>query len=257
MASITELGQKVKAKYPGKYDDIPNDELGRKVKAKYPSAYADFSDIPATPSPPKLAGGYLEGPAHYQENFGGDPLNYVSAIPGVPYKIPLGGAIDAFPAMGGAVFSVPTGMLGAAAGGASMEALRRSLRGLPLEPGPIAWEGAKQGLASVAGTALGMGARAVSPMARWAEAAAGTPVGKALSGVGKTMLPLGGLARGGIGGALAGVALPMAGKAALRGAASPVTEAFLSSEAFQTLMRHSPQVATAVLRKALQEEAAR
>lgn len=243
----------------GKRIEFPDGTPTEQIKAAMAKHYGGPKS-PTAPPPPKLAGGYFEGPSHYQENFGGDPLNYIRLSPfgGLSQTgIPLGSAIDAFPAMGGAVFSVPTGGLGAAAGGASMETLRRSLRGMPLEPVPIAWEGVKQGLASVAGTALGMGARAVSPMARFAESAAGTPVGKALSGIGKTMLPLGGLARGGIGGALAGVAIPMAGKAALRGAASPVTEAFLSSEAFQTLMRHSPQVATAILRKALQEEAAR
>lgn len=228
------------------------DDYIQSVVNDYKAKYAGTAS-----SAPKVAGGYFEGPSHYQENFGGDPLRYIPALPGSPYSISAGQAIDAFPTMGGLVFSVPTGGLGAAAGGASMETLRRSLRGMPLEPGPIAWEGAKQGLASIAGTALGLGARAVSPMARSAQGMAGTPLGKGLGGVVKTMLPLGGLARGGMGGALAGVALPIAGRAALKGAASPVTEAFLTSEAFQTLMRHSPQVATAVLRKALQEEASR
>lgn len=258
MATLAELGQRVKAKYPGKYDDLPDDELGRKVKVKYPGAYDDFADFaPSAPSAPKMAGGYFEGPSHYRENFGGDPLNYVPAIPGGPFMIPLGTSIDAIPAATGAVFSVPTGALGAGMGAAAGETLRRSLRAMPLEPVPIAWEGAKQAGAALTGTALGLGASAVSPMARWAGSAAGTPIGKGIGGVVKTMLPLGGLVRGGMGGALAGVALPMAGKAALRGAASPVTEAFLSSEAFQTLLRHSPQVGMAVLRKALQEEAAR
>lgn len=50
MATIQELGQRVKAKYPGAYDDIEDIELGRKIKAKYPGAYDDFSDEPiATP----------------------------------------------------------------------------------------------------------------------------------------------------------------------------------------------------------------
>ena len=50
---VRELGRKVKAKYPGVYDDIADDELGRKVKAKYPGAYDDFTDTPAAqPSVP-------------------------------------------------------------------------------------------------------------------------------------------------------------------------------------------------------------
>lgn len=60
MPSILELGQKVKAKYPGQYDDMDDHELGMKVKTKYPDAYGDFSDdeaaapdtaMAASPSP--------------------------------------------------------------------------------------------------------------------------------------------------------------------------------------------------------------
>jgi len=45
MPTIIDLGQKVKIKYPGVYDDLSDDELGRKVKLKYPGAYNDFTDI--------------------------------------------------------------------------------------------------------------------------------------------------------------------------------------------------------------------
>lgn len=44
MPDVAELGRKVKAKYPGAYDDLPDVEVGRKVKAKYPGAYDDFTD---------------------------------------------------------------------------------------------------------------------------------------------------------------------------------------------------------------------
>ncbi len=44
MANVAELGQKVKGKYPGQYDDLPDDEVGRRLKAKFPGAYDDFSD---------------------------------------------------------------------------------------------------------------------------------------------------------------------------------------------------------------------
>ena len=44
MPTITELGQKVKSKYPGEYDDLADEELGRRVKAKYPGEYDDFTD---------------------------------------------------------------------------------------------------------------------------------------------------------------------------------------------------------------------
>src|SRR5262245_5484098 len=41
---IRELGKKVKAKYPGQYDDLSDEDLGRKVKARFPGAYDDFTD---------------------------------------------------------------------------------------------------------------------------------------------------------------------------------------------------------------------
>lgn len=47
MATVEDLGRKVKAKHPGSYDDIPDAELGRKVKAKFPGSYDDFADAPA------------------------------------------------------------------------------------------------------------------------------------------------------------------------------------------------------------------
>ncbi len=45
--TVADLGRKVKAKYPGKYDSLPDDEVGRRVKAKYPGAYDGFVDTPA------------------------------------------------------------------------------------------------------------------------------------------------------------------------------------------------------------------
>ena len=43
--TVIDLGKRVKAKYPGQYDDLADEELGRKVKAKYPADYADFTDV--------------------------------------------------------------------------------------------------------------------------------------------------------------------------------------------------------------------
>ena len=39
---LSDLGRKVKAKYPGAYDDLADDALGRGIKAKFPRAYDDF-----------------------------------------------------------------------------------------------------------------------------------------------------------------------------------------------------------------------
>lgn len=44
MPDINELGRKVKAKYPGQYDDLADADVGRKVKLKYPGQYDDFTD---------------------------------------------------------------------------------------------------------------------------------------------------------------------------------------------------------------------
>jgi hypothetical protein len=68
-ATITDLGRKVKAKYPGAYDDLDDADLGRKVKAKYPGAYDDFVDEPGPlPTPDEIdaaataqASGFVEG----------------------------------------------------------------------------------------------------------------------------------------------------------------------------------------------------
>jgi hypothetical protein len=60
MATIIDLGKKVKAKYPGVYDDMDDLEVGRKVKTKYPQAYSDFTEIekPKKKEPKKK--GFLE-----------------------------------------------------------------------------------------------------------------------------------------------------------------------------------------------------
>jgi N12 class adenine-specific DNA methylase/broad specificity phosphatase PhoE len=49
--TVIDLGRRVKAKYPGAYDDLPDDEVGRRVKAKFPGAYDDFADIAPAPKP--------------------------------------------------------------------------------------------------------------------------------------------------------------------------------------------------------------
>lgn len=57
---LRALGRTVKAKYPGAYDDLTDEDVGRRVKAKYPGAYDDFTDTAAaqlspTPTPRKSA----------------------------------------------------------------------------------------------------------------------------------------------------------------------------------------------------------
>lgn len=50
MPDVIELGRRVKAKYPGEYDDLSDADLGAKVKAKHPE-YSDFTDVQAQPAP--------------------------------------------------------------------------------------------------------------------------------------------------------------------------------------------------------------
>jgi hypothetical protein len=59
MPDVKELGRKVKAKYPGVYDDLADDDVGRRVKAKYPGAYDDFTDTPAA-APAEQPPGFFE-----------------------------------------------------------------------------------------------------------------------------------------------------------------------------------------------------
>lgn len=58
MPTLEDLGQKVKAKYPGQYDDISNTELGTRVKAKYPGSYDDFTAGPEADSGEQKQGGF-------------------------------------------------------------------------------------------------------------------------------------------------------------------------------------------------------
>lgn len=44
MATVFDLGKRVKLKYPGSYDDVDDETLGRMVQRKYPGVYDDFID---------------------------------------------------------------------------------------------------------------------------------------------------------------------------------------------------------------------
>lgn len=48
--TVIDLGQKIKAKYPGQYDDLTDEQVGRQVKVKFPGAYDDFADVTAPQS---------------------------------------------------------------------------------------------------------------------------------------------------------------------------------------------------------------
>jgi hypothetical protein len=50
MPDVRELGRRVKAKHPGAYDDLSDEDIGRRVKQKFPGAYDDFTDVVAGPA---------------------------------------------------------------------------------------------------------------------------------------------------------------------------------------------------------------
>ena len=65
MPAIEELGKKIKAKYPGAYDDMDDRSLALKIQSKYPGAYDDFTDVSPVATLPPVAAPSLtpRGPA--------------------------------------------------------------------------------------------------------------------------------------------------------------------------------------------------
>jgi len=241
MPTVVELGQRLKAKYPGVYDDLPDAELGRKTQAKYPGAYDDFVDTttdqaPAGPSWGDRAidalptiGGTLGG-------IGGGLLG-LAAGPAAPAAVPVGG------------------VSGAVVGGSLGERARQLMRREPLDMDRVGKEGAFQGgyqvLGGAIGRGIGLGARAMGPMAQRAAAMMANPV---VRKIGRYGLPIGGAVSHGIPGAVAGAVIPFAGKAAMNVAMNPRTEALLTSQAFQRLARVSPRAAAELYRQMVSTE---
>jgi len=143
--TVAELGQRVKAKHPGAYDDLPDDELGRRVKAKYPGSYDDFIDT--TPM------------ASQNATLIRTPSPVLGALP------TIGGMIGGL--AGGAVGGIPGAVAGAAGLGAIGEAGRRLGRGLPIGFQNIGAGAAEQAAYELAGQGLGRAAAgAARPLMR-------------------------------------------------------------------------------------------
>ena len=241
MPTIAELGQKVKAKYPGAYDDLPDDELGRKLKAKFPGSYDDFTDTapPASHASP-------------------DIMDYIPALPSTPFRFSLGQAADAAPAIGGIFGGITGGIPGAALYGAAGESMKRAVRRMPMDPKAIALAGGKQAAYEAGGAALGVGAalasKGVAAGSKAAEAALANPFVRRALRRGGGLLPLGGGLTHGIPGMLAGAALPLAVRGAIR--MGPKAAELIGSDAFIELARHAPSAAARLYRKtALAEQA--
>lgn len=121
MPTVADLGRMVKQKYPGAYDDMPDDSLGLSVQQKFPGAYDDFTAAPAAaPSAPMrktnlvpftvppnpltpggsvpMMGGFLGlGPEHLLATLpaAGATAGGIAGIPLGPWGIAGGGAIGA------------------------------------------------------------------------------------------------------------------------------------------------------------------
>jgi hypothetical protein len=157
------------------------------------------------------------------------------------------------PAAGGIIGGIGAGVPGAIAGGALGRGAEDVLTERPTSFGRMAQEGARQGAWQVAGTGLGVLAgvagREIGPLASKVARMGRNPIIRELSRTSRLGLPLGGALTHGIPGAMAGIALPLAGRAAMGVAMSPKTAAFLGSEAFRTFARQSPRAAAELYRQ--------
>lgn len=152
-------------------------------------------------------------------------------------------------AMGPAApLAVPAGRVsGSMVAGAAGQGIEDALLGRPVSMERMALEGGRQGSYEVLGAGFGRLAgaagRGIGPIASKVARMGRNPIARELSRASRLGLPLGGALTHGVPGALAGVALPLAGRAALRVAMSPKTEAFLASRAFRLFVRQHPRAA--------------
>lgn len=176
MPTIEDLGKKVKARFPGEYDDLSDVEVGKKIKSKYPDAYQDFVEKRPLFSGSKgetakkarvhLANLQTEtaGAEYKQEmsNIKGKAIGQAAAM--VPFAV-------AAPFTGGASLPVGLGLMGAAglAGGTANETVK-------------ALFGSTEMPESGKALALSLGLDA-------ALGAAGEGTGRAIGSIGFTLLP--------------------------------------------------------------------
>lgn len=169
MPTVSELGQRVKAKYPGAYNDLPDDELGRRIKAKFPGSYEDFSDsgfAAAAPAATSVADPFASAAIRRR------------ALGVLPYAGGLTGGL-AGGALGGLFFGapgLPAAIEGAAYGGAIGEKMRRTLSGEPQSATATLGAAGEQAALEAGG---GLLAKGVSALAR--------PIMRGALGIGRTL----------------------------------------------------------------------
>lgn len=167
MPTIEDLGRRVKAKYPGSYDDLEDADLGRKVKAKYPGAYDDFTEAqPVSPASAVAtgAGALLDATRETAAGFAkGAVGNTISGLAGMAGRVLKGPQNP--------IEGILTGALG------PLGPLVGDIVGSHIEQGKQAIESGRQGDYL---SAAGHGLAAVTPMVGPMAAAVGEKLGEGL-----------------------------------------------------------------------------
>lgn len=76
------LAQRVRAKYPGAYDDLTDQALEAKIKAKYPGVYDDLPTTPPAASAPSMEPSESQIGAFFKNLWASGPVAQTAAIPG-------------------------------------------------------------------------------------------------------------------------------------------------------------------------------
>lgn len=124
MATVADLGRMVKQKYPGAYDDLPDDQVGLAVQRKYPGAYDDFTAAaPAAPAAPERSLLQRVGDRFTQALTNNDPANqpptlFQRVTGRAPNQPGEGSVTDALKQGAAAGINTATSIGGAALGGA-------------------------------------------------------------------------------------------------------------------------------------------
>lgn len=137
MPTTADLGQQVKAKHPGLYEDLPDEEVGRRVKAKFPGSYDDFVDAPVA---------QLSAMPSQSQRMRNRTLAFLPTAGGY-----VGGLMGAEAGPWGAIG-------GAALGGAAGKSAQQAFLGRPASPGELGGSALAQGSQE----ALGLGMSGVA-----------------------------------------------------------------------------------------------
>jgi hypothetical protein len=176
MATVSDLGAKVKAKYPGQYDDLSDEDVGRKVRARFPGQYDDFEDAPA---PPKVGMGDVQASPSSWVGSSNVPVGLLTgdeatdnqigqnlAAHGARKAITKGdvGRTAAGIASVAAPFLIPEALAGAAVGGGFGGLATTDAETVP----GMVWDAAKNAFVAATGAkALQYAGKVAEPVARW------------------------------------------------------------------------------------------